>query len=77
MRGNFGIKPQNSPKLLRIVLNFIVMQMSEANREKGYCGELIAVQNIDSWRNLKKILCWSAGDDCPSPSSPSHAPQLF
>ena len=40
MRGNLGLKLQNTPKL--------------PNREKGYCGELITVQNIDSWRNLEK-----------------------
>ena len=38
MRGNFGLKLQNSPKLLRIhvQLDFIVMQIRKANREKGY-----------------------------------------
>ena len=36
MRGNFGLKLQNSPKCLAYMLDFIVMQMSKVNREKGY-----------------------------------------
>ena len=32
MRGNFGLKLQNSYKML----DFIVMQMSKVNGEKGY-----------------------------------------
>ena len=35
MRGNFGLKLQNSPKLL----DYIVMQMRKTNREKGYSHE--------------------------------------
>ena len=39
MRGNFGLKVRNSPKLPRIyMLDFIVMQMRKANREKRYCN---------------------------------------
>ena len=35
MQGNFGLKLQNSAKLPRILLDFIVIQMSRVNREKG------------------------------------------
>ena len=36
MRGNFGLKLQNSPKLPRIHARFYCNAMSNANREKGY-----------------------------------------
>ena len=38
MQGHFGLKLQNSKKLSRIqyVLDFVVMQMSKVNHEKGY-----------------------------------------
>ena len=36
MRGNFGLKLQKSQNYLAYMLDFIVMQMSKVNREKGY-----------------------------------------
>ena len=36
MRGNFGLFRTFSPKLPRIHVDFIVMQMRKINREKGY-----------------------------------------
>ena len=37
MRGNFGLKLQNGPKLSRIYARFnCIIQMSRVNREKGY-----------------------------------------
>ena len=36
MRGNFGLFRTFSPKLPRIHVDYIVMQMRKINREKGY-----------------------------------------
>ena len=44
MQGNFGLKLQNSPKLPPYMLDFIVIQMSRVNCEKGY------------WQGTKKTL---------------------
>ena len=40
MRGNFGLFRTFSPKLPRIHVDYIVMQMRKINREKGYCNGL-------------------------------------
>ena len=48
MRGNFGLKLQNSPKLPCIHARFIVMQMSKVNREKGYYLNYFHARNQSS-----------------------------
>ena len=68
VRGNFGLKLQNSPKLPRIyMLDFIVMQMSKVNREKGHLervdvvfrltcsGHTINYQTLDSEDNFRSV----------------------
>ena len=40
MRGNFGLFCSFSPKLPRIHVDYIVVQMRKINREKGYYPEL-------------------------------------
>ena len=39
MRGNFGLFRTFSPKLPRIHVDYIVMQMRKINREKGYSND--------------------------------------
>ena len=50
MRGNFGLFRTFSPKLPRIHVDFIVMQMRKINREKGYWNkriwEEISIQDL-------------------------------
>ena len=41
MRGNFGLFRTFSPKLPRIHVDYIVMQMRKINREKGYFSEIV------------------------------------
>ena len=39
MRANFGLFCSSSPKLPRIHVYYVVMQMRKTNREKGYYGK--------------------------------------
>ena len=44
MRGNFGLKLQKARNCLANMLDFIVMQMSKVNREKGYINKNNKIQ---------------------------------
>ena len=52
MRGNIGLFRTFSPKLPRIHVNYIVMQMRKINREKGYSSESVDVSLCLTWMNI-------------------------
>ena len=59
MRGNFGLKLQNSPKLPRTdTPEFIVMQMSKVNREKGY----YALFDVSWCQITSRSFTWVSGE---------------
>ena len=58
MRGNFGLFRTFSPKLPRIHVDYIVMQMRKINREKGYFPLINVMCNIvGSCLELIKVTC--------------------
>ena len=55
MRGNFGLNYKIARNCLTYMLDFIVMQMSKGNREKGYC--------VKSKRTLYGLVKWTGNVD--------------
>ena len=55
MRANFGLFCSSSPKLPRIHVYYVVMQIRKTNREKGYYGKSSKLYSPRSCCMLKPI----------------------